>query len=194
MAMAIATGRRNLGIAVMPLRVNCRQRLLLLRAACALHTAPVERQASRSAPICSALQHHLGGRSHPSTCLVFRVLSPSAPHPTQRGWRRAQHLQQPFPRNTYVGRRLFPPTAAMLPSPTPALTSPGPDTAVPVDAPTSRCQLAAGPWGARSCSRRHQPREAHTDLPLHTEGTYEPLLPRGPSPPASPHAAPHCPY
>lgn len=193
-AVAMATGRRNLGIAVVQLMVKHRQHLLLLWAARPLHTAPVECQAGRSTPICSPLQHLLGGRNHPSFCLVLRVLSPSAPHPTQGGWRRAQCLQWPFPGDAHAGRWLFPTTAAMVPSLTPALTSPRPDTAVPVDAPTSQCWPVVGPWGVQSCSRRHQPREAHTDLLPHAEGSYEPLLPQGPSPPASPHAAPHCLY
>lgn len=92
------------------LTVKHRQRPLLLWAVRLLHTVPAECQAGRSAPIFLPLQHLLVGRNHPSSCHVLRVLSPSTPRPTHCGWRRAQHLQQPFPGDAHVGRRLFPTT------------------------------------------------------------------------------------
>lgn len=66
------------------------------------------------------------------------------------------------------------------------LQHPIPDTTVPVDAPTSRCRPVVGPWVAQSHSRRHQPGKAHSNLLPYTEESYEPLLPRGPSPPSHP--------
>lgn len=92
-----------------------------------------------------------------------------------------------FPRNGAFSHPCF-----AIPFSAPSAHTPRPDTAVPVDSPASQCQPVAGPWGTLSCSQRHQPRDAHTDLLPHTEGICEPLLPQDPSSPASPHTASQC--
>lgn len=56
-AMAVANGKKIIGVAVVQLRVKHKQNLLFLWAACLLHTAQTEHQAGGSAPIFSPLQH-----------------------------------------------------------------------------------------------------------------------------------------
>lgn len=70
----------------------------------------------------------------------------------------------------------------------PSAHSPSPDM-LSQDSPASRCQPGLGHaelltvTPAQGCSYRPAPTP---------EGSCEPLLPRDPSPPASPHAASHC--
>lgn len=51
----MAIGRRNIGIAVVQLRLLYWQLLPLLLAACLLHAAPAECQADGTTPLCSPL-------------------------------------------------------------------------------------------------------------------------------------------
>lgn len=92
------------------------------------------------------------------------------------GWmRRAQHLHHSSPGMLVQALCHH---CSDIPFSAPSAHSRRPDTAVPVDSPASRCQPVAGPWGTQSCSRTHQPRDAHTDLLPQAEGSCEPLLPR----------------
>lgn len=116
-----------------------------------------------------------------------QVLDHSAPHPAQSGWRRAQHPHHSSPGMVVQAGGSFPP---LLPHSLlcPSAHSPSPDM-LSQDSPASRCQPGLGHaelltvTPARGCSYRPAPTP---------EGSCEPLLPRDPSPPASPHAASHC--